>query len=71
MIPQLLFFDGTISSQSNSLLAKELPENIDLISIQNHFENNSILVRFEHKIQTPDGKSDAVIIQLGNAAFYS
>jgi len=71
MIPQLLFYDGTMSSKSNSLLAKELPENIDLISIQNHFENNSILARFEHKIQSPDEKSDAVIIQLGKAAFYS
>ena len=66
MVPELLFFDGIISSKSNSLLAKELPENIELISIQNHFENNSILVRFEHKIQMPDDESDAVNIQLGN-----
>ena len=66
MVPELLFFDGIISSKSNSLLAKELPENIELISIQNHFEKNSILVRFEHKIQMPDDESDAVNIQLGN-----
>ena len=66
MIPELLFFDGIISSKSNSLLAKELPENIELVSIQNHFEKNSILVRFEHKIQMPDDESDAVNIQLGN-----
>ena len=65
MAPQLLFFDGSIKSKSNSLLTKELPDNIDLISIQNHFENNSILVRFEHKIQTPDDNTDAVSMQLG------
>ena len=66
MAPQLFFFNDSISSKSNSLLAKELPENIELISIQNHFEKNSILVRFEHKIQMPDDESDAVNIQLGN-----
>ena len=65
MAPQLFFFNDSISSKSNSLLAKELPENIELISIQNHFEENSILVRFEHKTQTSEVGGDAVILQLG------
>ena len=65
MTPQLFFFDSSISSKSNSLLAKELPENIELISIQSHFEENSILVRFEHKTQTLEVEDAAVTIQLG------
>ena len=65
MTPQLFFFEGSISSKSNSLLAKELPDNIELISIQNHFVENSILVRFEHKTQTSEVEKDAVAIQLG------
>ena len=69
MAPQLFFFDGSISSKSNSLLAKELPENIELLSIQKHFEENSILVRFEHKTQTSEVGGDAVILQLGEQMF--
>ena len=65
MSPQLFFFNDSITSKSNSLLAKELPENIELISIQNHFEDNSILVRFEHKTQSSEVEGDVVMFQLG------
>ena len=65
MTPQLFFFDGSVSAKSNSLLAKELPENIELISIQNHFEENSILIRFEHKTQTSEAAGEVATIQLG------
>ena len=65
LTPQLFFFDGSVSAKSNSLLAKELPENIELISIQNHFEENSILIRFEHKTQTSEAGGDVATIQLG------
>ena len=65
MTPQLFFFDGSISAKSNSLLAEELPENVELVSIQNHYEENSILVRFEHKTQSSEVEGDAITIQLG------